>query len=51
MKVWFLSYVRSELEQLLQKGVKFEIEALSVRSLSFLAEEYIPLKIKGEFRI
>ncbi|KAL7249093.1 hypothetical protein ACSBR1_011287 [Camellia fascicularis] len=38
---------RLELELLLQRGVKFEIEALSVHSLSFLSEEYIPSKIKG----
>ncbi|EHA8587645.1 hypothetical protein COCNU_scaffold002867G000090 [Cocos nucifera] len=31
-----------ELEIMLQKGVKFEIEALSVNSLSFLADWYIP---------
>ncbi|ONK67424.1 uncharacterized protein A4U43_C06F20110 [Asparagus officinalis] len=37
---------RFELEIMLQKGVKFEIEALSVSSLSFLSEEYIPAKIQ-----
>ncbi|XP_028114498.1 meiotic recombination protein SPO11-1 isoform X2 [Camellia sinensis] len=42
---------RLELELLLQRGVKFEIEALSVRSLSFLSEEYIPTKIKGGVHI
>ncbi|KAL9682925.1 hypothetical protein QQ045_014737 [Rhodiola kirilowii] len=36
---------RSELELMLQKGVKFEIEALSVHSISFLSEKYIPSKI------
>lgn len=41
---------RSELEIMLQKGVKFEIEALSVFSLSFLSEEYIPAKVRsGEY--
>lgn len=35
-----------ELEAMLQKGVKFEIEALSASSISFLSEEYIPQKIK-----
>ncbi|WOL02563.1 meiotic recombination protein SPO11-1 [Canna indica] len=35
---------RGEMELMLQKGEKFEIEALSVNSLSFLSE-YIPLKI------
>ncbi|XP_062081261.1 meiotic recombination protein SPO11-1-like [Humulus lupulus] len=42
---------RLELEVMLQRGVKFEIEALSVRALSFLSEEYIPSKIQGEFYI
>uniref|UniRef100_A0A0D9VZ38 DNA topoisomerase (ATP-hydrolyzing) n=1 Tax=Leersia perrieri TaxID=77586 RepID=A0A0D9VZ38_9ORYZ len=37
---------RLELAAMLQKGVKFEIEALSARSISFLSEEYIPQKIK-----
>ncbi|XP_006650598.2 meiotic recombination protein SPO11-1 isoform X1 [Oryza brachyantha] len=37
---------RLELEAMLQKGVKFEIEALSASSISFLSEEYIPQKIK-----
>ncbi|XP_066164296.1 meiotic recombination protein SPO11-1 isoform X2 [Oryza sativa Japonica Group] len=37
---------RLELEAMLQKGVKFEIEALSACSISFLSEEYIPKKIK-----
>ncbi|XWS11348.1 hypothetical protein CRYUN_Cryun38cG0076200 [Craigia yunnanensis] len=37
---------RSELELILQRGTKFEIEALSVHSLSFLSEFYIPSKIQ-----
>ncbi|KAK3199974.1 hypothetical protein Dsin_023389 [Dipteronia sinensis] len=37
---------RLELELMLQRGVKFELEALSVRSLSFLTEVYIPSKIQ-----
>ncbi|URE45712.1 meiotic recombination protein [Musa troglodytarum] len=36
---------RMELEVMLQNGVKFEIESLSVNSLSFLSE-YIPMKIQ-----
>ncbi|CAA7016316.1 unnamed protein product [Microthlaspi erraticum] len=39
---------RLELETMLQRGVKFEIEALSVHSLSFLTEVYIPSKIHPE---
>ncbi|KAL9262898.1 Meiotic recombination protein SPO11-1-like protein [Drosera capensis] len=42
---------RSELELMLEKGVKFEIEALSVYSLSFLTEEYLPSKIRGTRRL
>ncbi|VFQ97925.1 unnamed protein product [Cuscuta campestris] len=38
---------RIELEVLLEKGVKYELEALSACSLSFLTEEYIPSKIQG----
>ncbi|RDX71419.1 Meiotic recombination protein SPO11-1, partial [Mucuna pruriens] len=37
---------RLELKQMLQKGVKFEIEALSAHALSFLSESYIPSKIE-----
>ncbi|BAB01408.1 DNA topoisomerase VI, subunit A [Arabidopsis thaliana] len=39
---------RLELETMLKRGVKFEIEALSVHSLSFLSEVYIPSKIRRE---
>ncbi|PON33376.1 Meiotic recombination, Spo [Parasponia andersonii] len=38
---------RLELEVMLQRGVKFEIEALSARALSFLSAEYLPSKIQG----
>jgi DNA topoisomerase VI subunit A len=58
---WFeilqhVSYVnvllrRLELKMMLQKGVKFEIEALSVHTLSFLTESYIPSKIHGKVKI
>ncbi|KAK7371921.1 hypothetical protein VNO80_05288 [Phaseolus coccineus] len=37
---------RLELKLMLQKGVKFEIEALSAHALSFLSESYIPSKIE-----
>ncbi|XP_047976823.1 meiotic recombination protein SPO11-1 [Salvia hispanica] len=36
---------RSELQLLLDRGVKFEIEALSAQSLTFLSEKYLPSKI------
>ncbi|KAI5416717.1 hypothetical protein KIW84_041658, partial [Lathyrus oleraceus] len=42
---------RLELEMMLEKGVKFEIEALSVHALSFLTESYIPSKIHGQVNI
>ncbi|KAF9610897.1 hypothetical protein IFM89_025431 [Coptis chinensis] len=42
---------RLELEAMLQRGVKFEIEALSVSSLSFLSDEYIPSKIESGMHI
>ncbi|XP_020534597.1 meiotic recombination protein SPO11-1 isoform X3 [Jatropha curcas] len=42
---------RLQLEKMLQRGVKFEIEALSVHSLSFLSEQYIPSKIQGGLHI
>ncbi|KAL8237522.1 hypothetical protein R6Q59_018603 [Mikania micrantha] len=39
---------RLELELLLQSGMKFEIEALSVHSLTLLSKQYLPSKIQGE---
>ncbi|XP_068669475.1 meiotic recombination protein SPO11-1 [Aristolochia californica] len=39
---------RAELEYMLQRGLKFEIEALSVSSISFLSDVYIPSKIHDE---
>ncbi|KAI3845152.1 hypothetical protein MKX03_019819 [Papaver bracteatum] len=38
---------RSELEIMLKTGVKFEIEALSVSSISFLSEKYISSKVQN----
>ncbi|KAL7130812.1 hypothetical protein ABFS83_13G158000 [Erythranthe nasuta] len=37
---------RNELQLMLDRGVKFEIEALSVHSLTFLSENYLPSKIQ-----
>ncbi|KAJ0733860.1 putative DNA topoisomerase (ATP-hydrolyzing) [Helianthus annuus] len=37
---------RLELQLLLQSGVKFETEALSVHSLDFLSKQYLPSKIQ-----
>ncbi|KAK7276956.1 hypothetical protein RIF29_18105 [Crotalaria pallida] len=42
---------RLELKLMLEKGIKFEIEALSVHTLSFLTESYIPSKIQGRVSI
>ncbi|KAK1272558.1 Meiotic recombination protein SPO11-1 [Acorus gramineus] len=39
---------RLELENMLQRGVKFELEALSASSISFLSEVYIPAKIHSQ---
>lgn len=49
--IFLLIHERLELELMLQRGVKFEIEALSVHSLSFLSKEYIPSKIQGGVHI
>ncbi|CAI9787784.1 unnamed protein product [Fraxinus pennsylvanica] len=38
---------RAELQLLLDRGFKFEIEALSVHTLSFLSNEYLPSKIQS----
>lgn len=43
-----LHSLRFELELLLNKRVKFEIEALSVHSLTFLSHEYLPSKINND---
>uniref|UniRef100_M8BE82 DNA topoisomerase (ATP-hydrolyzing) n=1 Tax=Aegilops tauschii TaxID=37682 RepID=M8BE82_AEGTA len=37
---------RLKLEAMLEMGVKFEIEALSASSISFLSQEYIPQQIR-----
>lgn len=42
---------RVELERMQEKGLKFEIEALSVHSLSFLSKEYLPSKIQCTHRL
>ncbi|KAL0560672.1 hypothetical protein IC582_001082 [Cucumis melo] len=39
---------RLELDSMLQRGVKFEIEALSVHNISFLSDHYLPSKIESE---
>ena len=46
-----LHHERLELELMLHREVKFEIEALSVHSLSFLSKEYITSRIQGGVHI
>ncbi|KAM1342951.1 hypothetical protein ACFX14_007303 [Malus domestica] len=42
---------RFELKLMLERGVKFELEALSVHEINFLSEVYIPSKIQGGVHI
>ena len=35
-----------EIQEMLRSGVKFELEALSRRGISFITEEYLPKKLK-----
>src|SRR5215208_4303756 len=35
-----------EIEEMIRSGVKFELEALSRRGISFITEEYLPRKLK-----
>lgn len=44
---WFQKpYWQKEINLMIQKGVKAEIEALSHRGLKFMSEEYLPSKLK-----
>ena len=41
-----------EMKRMLHDGVKFELEALSAKGISFISEEYLPRKIRnGEFLV
>ncbi|KAM2308307.1 hypothetical protein ACFX1S_030542 [Malus domestica] len=42
---------RLELQLMLERGVKFELEALSVHELNYLSEVYIPSKLQGGVHI
>ncbi|CAN6557686.1 unnamed protein product [Malus baccata var. baccata] len=42
---------RLELQLMLERGVKFELEALSVHEINFLSEVYIPSKIQSGVHI
>lgn len=49
---WFKGkrHWEKEIQQMCQHGFKMEVEALTNRSLSFVTEEYVPLKLKkGDF--
>jgi DNA topoisomerase-6 subunit A len=35
-----------EIQEMVKSGVKFELEALSRRGISFITEEYLPTKLK-----
>jgi DNA topoisomerase VI subunit A len=37
---------QQEIEEMVKSGVKFELEALSRRGISFITEEYLPKKLK-----
>ncbi|MEM7819564.1 MAG: DNA topoisomerase IV subunit A [Candidatus Aenigmatarchaeota archaeon] len=44
---WFKKpYWQKEINLMIQKGIKAEIEALSHRGLKFMSEEYLPQKLK-----
>jgi len=35
-----------EIQEMISSGVKFELEALSRRGISFITEEYLPKKLR-----
>ena len=37
-----------EIQEMVRSGVKFELEALSRRGISFITEEYLPRKLKDK---
>ena len=45
---WFKNkpHWRKEIDLMRRHGFKMEVEALTNRSLSFVTEEYVPLKLK-----
>jgi len=44
---WFAAKQwQGELQEMLRSGVKFELEALSRRGISFITEEYLPRKLR-----
>lgn len=44
---WFQAkHWQQEIQEMVKSGVKFELEALSRRGISFITEEYLPRKLK-----
>ena len=44
---WFkAAHWQREIQEMVRSGVKFELEALSRRGISFITEEYLPKKLK-----
>ncbi|MBN2094837.1 MAG: DNA topoisomerase IV subunit A [Candidatus Aenigmarchaeota archaeon] len=39
---------RSEMEHMLKKGLKFELEALSAKKFTFITEDYLPSKMENK---
>ena len=37
---------QAEIQEMVRSGVKYELEALSRRGISFITEEYLPTKLK-----
>jgi DNA topoisomerase-6 subunit A len=37
---------QQEIQEMVKSGVKFELEALSRRGISFITEEYLPRKLR-----
>ena len=44
---WFKkAHWQREIQEMVRSGLKFELEALSRRGISFITEEYVPRKLK-----
>jgi len=37
---------QAEIQEMVRSGVKYELEALSRRGISFITEEYLPTKLR-----
>ena len=46
---WFKkAHWQREIQEMVRSGLKFELEALSRRGISFITEEYVPKKLKDK---